>query len=147
MPKMEAINWRLVTKSSAHISSVRTTFSRKPGYYRLLLLEVTMYSYHKWYAKNGSHILTANFQVNCTYKLRKKFFNPGYYRLLFIMVSMYSTLITPMFCCNRLPCILTTSCMPKTEAAYWRLMFKCTAHNRSVKIPSMVNQVTRCYCC
>ena len=33
------------------------------GYYNLQLLEVTMYFHYKWYAKNGSHKLTAGFWV------------------------------------------------------------------------------------
>jgi len=31
---------------------------------------VTMYSYCKWYAKNGNHRLTAIFKVYCTYEVR-----------------------------------------------------------------------------
>ena len=38
---------------------------------KLLPLEVTMSSYHKCYAKNGSHKLTAGFLVHCTYKVRQ----------------------------------------------------------------------------
>ena len=67
---------------------VRTnSFNEKLGYYRLLFwvitmysrpvnnkllpLEVTMSSYHKCYAKNRSHKLTADFLVYCTYKVRQ----------------------------------------------------------------------------
>ena len=70
------------------------------------------------------------------------------YRLPLLMVSMYSRLITPIFCCNALPCILNTGCTPKTEAACRPLMFKCSGHTRSVKIPSKLNNKgTRGYYC
>ena len=65
----------------------KNSFNGKLGYYRLLFwvvtmysrlvnnkllpLEVTMSSYHKCYAKNGSHKLTAGFLVYCTYKVRQ----------------------------------------------------------------------------
>ena len=35
----------------------------KTFHYKHLLLKVTMYSYYKWYPKNGSHILMAVFSV------------------------------------------------------------------------------------
>ena len=80
--------------------------------YMLLLLKVTMYSYYKSYAKNGSHILTASFlsmlhilgQVKylwwrarllqasadrCYHALKKKSF---YYTVQFKVVTMYSSL-------------------------------------------------------
>ena len=41
------------------------------GYYQLMLLEDNMFSFHKWYAKNGSHKLTACYKVYYTYKLSK----------------------------------------------------------------------------
>ena len=34
-----------------------------------------MYSYHKWYTKNGSHKMTTGFYMYCTYKVRKTPFN------------------------------------------------------------------------
>ena len=62
---------------------VRNSFNGKPGNYRLMLIVVTMLSkfvttmsyskrlpcifYHKWYAKNGSHKLTAGFYMYGTY--------------------------------------------------------------------------------
>ena len=46
-------------------------FHGKLGVYMLLLVEVTIYSYYNWYAKNGSHKLTVGFLMNCTYKVRK----------------------------------------------------------------------------
>ena len=36
-----------------------------------MLVEDITCSLHKWYAKNGSHKLTACYKVYCTYKLRK----------------------------------------------------------------------------
>ena len=94
MPKTEAINWRLVSNSTAHIGSGR----------------------------------------------------PGYYMLLLWVVTMSSMLVTISYFCKRLPCILTTSGIPKTEAANWQLVFKCTAHIRSGQAPSMENLVTTGYC-
>ena len=58
-----------------------------------MLLEVTIYSSHKLYAKNGSHKLTAWYTVYCTYKGRKRYIvkeEPGYYRRLLLKVTMYS---------------------------------------------------------
>ena len=46
-------------------------FHGKLGVYMLLLIKITIY-YYNWYAKNGSHKLTAGFLVSYTYKVRKK---------------------------------------------------------------------------
>jgi hypothetical protein len=42
-------------------------------------------------------------------------------------------LVITSYCCRRLACILTTSCMPKTEATHFWLVSKYTAHTRSIK--------------
>ena len=76
IPKTEAANGRLVSKCAAHIGSgkflqwktrllqvtVLIGYNVFLAFYlKLLLSEVAMYSLHKWYAKNGSHKLTAGF--------------------------------------------------------------------------------------
>ena len=43
-----------------------------------------MYSYHKWYTKNGSHKMTAGFYMNCTYKVRKTPFNEKKKKMLLL---------------------------------------------------------------
>ena len=56
------------------------TLNKKSGYYMVQLgvvtlltrlvttmKKATMYSYYKWYAKKGSHKLTACFKMYCTY--------------------------------------------------------------------------------
>ena len=60
---------------------------------------------------------------------------------------MYFMLVTTCYCCERLPFILTTSGMTKTEAINWRLIFRSCAHIRSGKIPLMRNQITTGYFC
>ena len=74
MPKTEDIINLFVSKLTEYIRLGKEIVPEEPGYYRLLLSAVTMYSYPTWHAKNGSHILMAAF---CTYKLRKQSFNPG----------------------------------------------------------------------
>jgi hypothetical protein len=48
--------------------------------------------------------------------------------LLLIVVNVYCMLVTTLPCSKRLPCILTSSVKPKTEAINWRIYFKacCT---------------------
>ena len=116
------------------------------GYYKLLLLMVTMSSrlvttgYYwcrlpciltpsgipKTEATNWRQVVKS---AACTYKLSKNPFNgtPGYYRLLLLVV-------TTCIWCYRLHSILTPSCIPKSEATNWRLVFKSTAHISSGKI-------------
>ena len=60
---------------------------------------------------------------------------------------MYPRQVTTSYCCERLPWILTTSYMSKTEAINWRLIFKYRVHIRSGKIHLMRYQVTTEYCC
>ena len=44
---------------------------------------------------------------------------------LLIVFTVYYRLVTTMPCSKRLPCILTTSGIPKTEATYLQLVSKC----------------------
>ena len=57
-------------------------FYRKPCPWAAKV-DVTIYSYYKWYAKSGSHKLMANFLVYRTYCVIKNPFNDkqAYYRL------------------------------------------------------------------
>ena len=57
------------------------------------MLDVTRRSSHKWYARNGSHKLTACYKVYSAYKVRrKKLFKKNQ--------------VATCYCCERLPCIL-----------------------------------------
>ena len=70
MPKTEATNWRLISKSTAHIGSRKqllllvvsvTMHSRLGGYYKRQ--EVFMYAYHKLVAKNRKPQIDGRYEV------------------------------------------------------------------------------------
>ena len=78
--------------------------------------EVNIYSYYKWYAKNGSHKLMAHSSMHCTYRPRKiPSCKPDYYWLQLLVVILYSRLSTTSLCCQEVPCNLNTSGLPEAE--------------------------------
>ena len=112
-----------------------TTFNWEPGYYRAVLLEVTMHSKVTAHIRsNGSHFLAAVVLVYWTYKVRKTAFKAesGYYRALLLEVTMYSELL---------------HLYGQPEAIFWWLDSMCTKHIRFVQLPFIENYVTtgQCY--
>ena len=107
MPKTEAIKLRPISKCSAHIRS-GNPFIEKPGNYRLLLCVVTMRFRFVVYSKLFSKRNVCIGQEE--YFLKKRCQEPTSVEL-----TIYSRLVTTSCCCLRLPFIITTSGMPKTE--------------------------------
>ena len=97
------------------------------GYYRLLLLAVTMHSIRN--------------QVTTWYCCEWLLFRQSFLQNATAVKGFQE------FYCKRLQFIFTTSGMPKTEDTNGRLVSKSTAHTRSGKILFMEIQVTTCYCC